>query len=245
MAISQRMSLLLVPAVGLLLVGSTASAQMYNSRSYSEETERIEHAREVLRDLATGLDGESPRHFLRSAEAVIVIPSFVSGGFLLGEGYGRGLMSVRDPVERGWSAPVFVNLVGASIAPRIGLPARDLVLLVMDRYVVDDLLRDNIRLGGSVSVAEGPLGPSDEEGGDTTASAEILVYSRPREAFESWALQGVSLRPDDEANARFYGKRLSAEDVVLDQDLRFEDSPAVAREWDHTLRMLSQLREAD
>ena len=45
--------------------------------------------------------------------------------------------------------------------------------------------------------------------------AEILSYSRARGAFAGVSLEGSTLRPDNDANKRLYGKEINAEAIVL------------------------------
>ena len=50
---------------------------------------------------------------------------------------------------------------------------------------------------------------------DATMRAEILSYSRARGVFAGISLEGSTLRPDNDANKKLYGKEVSAEDLVL------------------------------
>jgi lipid-binding SYLF domain-containing protein len=45
--------------------------------------------------------------------------------------------------------------------------------------------------------------------------AEILSYSRARGVFAGISLEGSTLRPDDDATADVYGRKLTAREIVL------------------------------
>lgn len=45
--------------------------------------------------------------------------------------------------------------------------------------------------------------------------AEILSYSRSRGLFAGVSLEGSTLRPDDDATADVYGRKLTAKEIVL------------------------------
>jgi lipid-binding SYLF domain-containing protein len=45
--------------------------------------------------------------------------------------------------------------------------------------------------------------------------AEILSYSRARGVFAGVSLEGSTLRPDNDANKRLYGKEIGAQDIAL------------------------------
>jgi lipid-binding SYLF domain-containing protein len=50
---------------------------------------------------------------------------------------------------------------------------------------------------------------------DVTLRAEILTYSRSRGLFAGISLEGSTLRPDNDANERIYGKKINAKEIVL------------------------------
>jgi len=45
--------------------------------------------------------------------------------------------------------------------------------------------------------------------------AEILSYSRARGLFAGISLEGSTIRPDNDANKRIYGEKISAKDIVV------------------------------
>ena len=56
--------------------------------------------------------------------------------------------------------------------------------------------------------------------------AEILSYSRSRGLFAGVSLEGTSLRPDDDASAEVYGRKLTARTIVTGPGMR---TPASGR----------------
>jgi SH3 domain-containing YSC84-like protein 1 len=44
--------------------------------------------------------------------------------------------------------------------------------------------------------------------------AEVLTYSRARGLFAGISLEGSTVRPDNNANEKLYGKKVPAEDIV-------------------------------
>jgi len=48
--------------------------------------------------------------------------------------------------------------------------------------------------------------------------AEILSYSRARGLFAGISLEGSTIRPDNDANKRIYGEKISAKDIVMAHD---------------------------
>jgi lipid-binding SYLF domain-containing protein len=209
--------------VGVVAVPSVLSA------APSEESKRITESIAVLESLTSTPDAAIPKYVLDRAEAVVVIPTLVKGGFVVGAEHGRGVMSVRHRQADDWSPPVFVTLTGGSIGWQIGLQTVDLVLVVMNRDGVDDLLRSEFTLGGNASVAAGPVGRSAEASTDALMGAKILAYSRAKGLFAGATLEGSSLRSDDDAIQRFYGRGVSAKALAERTDM--PKAPVAARQW--------------
>jgi lipid-binding SYLF domain-containing protein len=116
------------------------------------------------------------------------------------------------------------TLQGGSIGLQIGVESTDLVLLVMNPRGVDALLGSKVTLGGNASVSAGPKGRSVDASTDATMRSEILSYSRSRGLFAGVALSGASLRPDDDATAEVYGRKLTARRIVTGKPIAVPES---------------------
>jgi SH3 domain-containing YSC84-like protein 1 len=106
-------------------------------------------------------------------------------------------------------------LEGASFGLQLGGQATDFVLLLMDNRSAQGILSSKVKLGADASAAAGPKGRTTSAATDATLRAEILSYSRARGAFAGVSLEGSTLRPDNSANKKLYGKEISASDIVL------------------------------
>ena len=211
----------------MVLLAPPADAQ-------TTEQKRVTDAAAVLETLVRAPDQGIPEHILERAEAIVVIPSLVKGGFIIGAQHGRGVMSVRNRDTNKWSAPGFIALTGGSIGWQIGVQAVDLVLLVMNAEGVKDLLDNEFKLGANASVAAGPVGRQGEASTDATLSAQILAYSRAKGLFAGLSLEGASLRIDRDANKDFYGATISTDEMVRGID---KTTPA-GSQWTATLARL-------
>src|SRR2546422_5651925 len=87
-------------------------------------------------------------------------------------------------------------------------------MLVMNKKGAEKLLSSKFTLGADVSVAAGPVGRSSSANTDLKMQAEILTYSRSRGVFAGIALDGATLRADQEANAEMYGGQLTNEQIL-------------------------------
>jgi SH3 domain-containing YSC84-like protein 1 len=207
------------------------------ARAQTNEQKRVTDAAAVLETLVRAPDQGIPEHILERAEAIVVIPSLVKGGFIIGAQHGRGVMSVRNRDTNKWSAPGFVALTGGSIGWQIGVQAVDLVLLVMNTEGVKGLLDNEFKLGANASVAAGPVGRQGEASTDATLTAQILAYSRAKGLFAGLSLEGASLRIDRDANKDFYGVSISTDEMIRGVD---KTTPA-GSQWTATLARLVPL----
>lgn len=185
-------------------------------RAQAEQAERIRNAAIVLDEIMNAADQAVPAGVFEKAEAVAVFPSTIKGGFVLAAHRGKGVISVRDRSKGGWSPPAFLTVTGGSIGAQIGAQSVDLILIVMNRRGLENLLRNQFKIGADGSVTAGPVGRSAEAATDVQMRAEILSYSRARGLFAGVSLNGAAIRQDTDANEAFYGEPHRTRAVVLD-----------------------------
>jgi len=201
-------NLILVVCLGLFAV-TTVQAQ-------NKEQKRLENSGVVMQEIMNVPDS-IPHDVMEKAECVIVFPSVLKAAFVVGASYGRGAMVCRTGKEfRGpWGAPAMMALEGGSFGFQIGGQATDLVLLVMNDRGAESILSSKVKLGGDASIAAGPVGRDASADTDAYMRSEILSYSRTRGLFAGISLEGSTLRPDDDATADVYGRKLTAREIVL------------------------------
>ena len=173
---------------------------------------RIDAAHAVLHELMNTPDKGIPLDIAASAQCVIVIPSFKKGAFIFGGEYGQGVASCRTP--KGWSAPVFVQMAGASFGFQIGGQSTDLVLIGRSYRSLTHLLKDKVKLGGDASVAAGPVGRDAQASTTELANAEFLTYSRNKGLFAGIDLNGDEVNQNQKDTQELYGKDVSFERIL-------------------------------
>ena len=173
---------------------------------------RIDAAHDILHELMNTPDKGSPLDIAASAQCVVVVPSFKKGAFVFGGEYGQGVASCRT--AHGWSAPVFVQMAGASFGFQIGGQSTDLVLIGRTHKSLDHLLTDKVKLGGDASVAAGPVGRSAQASTTELANAEFLTYSRNKGLFAGIDLQGDEVNQNTKDTAEFYGHDIAFQKVL-------------------------------
>jgi len=204
--------LLAVALIGLPALVAPRSARADDQK----EEDRLDNAGHVMGEILD-IPDDIPQSLLDKADCVIVIPSVLKFAIGIGGSYGRGAMTCRsgDDFRGPWGAPSMMALEGGSFGLQLGGQATDFVLLVMNQEGARSILSSKVKLGGDASAAAGPKGRDAEADTDVTMRAEVLTYSRSRGLFAGISLEGSTLRPDNDANERIYGKKVPAKEIVL------------------------------
>lgn len=181
-----------------------------------KEQDRLENSGVVMEEIMNTPEN-IPQDVLEKAECVIVFPSVLKFAIGFGGSYGRGAMVCRtgSGFTGPWGAPAMYALEGGSFGLQLGGQATDLVLLVMNERGAKSILDSRVKLGAGASVAAGPKGRDAQAATDAYLRAEILSYSRTRGLFAGISLQGSTLRPDDDASAEIYGRKITAKEIIL------------------------------
>jgi lipid-binding SYLF domain-containing protein len=206
-------------------------------RAQSEEATRITDAITVLSEIMEAGDDAVPRSILEKAEGIAVFPSLIKAGFIVGGSRGHGVISARDPKTGAWSAPAFLTITGGSVGAQIGAQAVDLILVVQNRRGLEQLVRNQFKIGADASVAAGPVGRDASASTDIQLRAQILSYSRTRGLFAGVTLNGSTIRQDRDANDRFYGLGYRTGQIVFDGRA---GSPAPVADWKAALDKYSK-----
>jgi lipid-binding SYLF domain-containing protein len=173
-----------------------------DTRSADREhaVEQLDESTAVLRAMVES--DEIPRRRRENARCVVVIPSLVSGGLVLGVKRGSGVVTCRTPA--GWSPPSFVTVTGGSAGIQAGIESADVIMLVMSERAVAQLFRSSFELGADASAAAGPVGRDAQASTDERMTAEILSYARSRGLFAGVQLSGAVMKQDPALSAAVY-----------------------------------------
>ncbi len=183
----------------------TASAQKLQ--------ERVDASTGILHEIANVPDKGIPDGIAKKARCVIVVPSFKKGAFIVGAEYGQGLATCYV-AHKGWSAPAFIRMSGASFGLQAGGEGTDLVLVGVSRESGDKLLKEKIKLGGDIAVAAGPVGRDSKAETAVLANAGFLTYSRNKGLFAGVDLSGDEVNKNSKDTVAYYGKELPYETIL-------------------------------
>ena len=128
-----------------------------------QNTHASEANAEVLVDAATrtvdtfAVDPDMAwlRDNMDRAKGVLIVPSLLKGGLILGGSAGHGVLLVRGK-DNTWSHPAFYTMGSGTIGLQAGVEMAELIMILMTGKSVDGLLTSSFKLGGDISIAAGP-----------------------------------------------------------------------------------------
>jgi lipid-binding SYLF domain-containing protein len=153
------------------------------------------------------------RDNLKNAQAVMILRQF-RAGFIIGGSGGSGVMLSHDAQGK-WSHPAFYGMGSGSIGFQIGAEGSEVALLIMTQKGRDALLSTDVKLGGDISVAAGPVGA-----GAKAATTDVLSFSRSKGIYGGMSLEGMVIGPRSSLNHAYYDQGVSPLDILVNQTVQ-------------------------
>jgi lipid-binding SYLF domain-containing protein len=185
-----------------------------DSKAVADNAKRIRESASVLQEIMDAKDQSIPADLLGKARCIAIVPGLKRAGFIVGGQFGKGILTCRDESRTGWSAPSTIRVEGGNVGLQIGAGETDVVLVVMNDGGMRKLLNDKFTVGADATVMAGPVGRSATAETDAMLHAEILSYSRARGVFAGIALNGATLRPDNDDNREIYGRSVTPDEIL-------------------------------
>ena len=144
----------------------------------------------------------------------LAIMTVVKGGFIWSGRLGTGVVIARLQ-DGSWSAPSAIGTAGVGFGGQIGGEITHFVIVLNSEAAVKAFaLQGNVTLGGSMSVAAGPVGRTAEAAGTLGKLAPIFSYSKSKGLFVGVSLEGSVIAERKDANKRFYGRPVTAKELL-------------------------------
>jgi len=150
------------------------------------------------------------REHLDDAEGLLIIPTSIKGGFIIGGSGGSGVMLARRP-DIEWSYPAFYTMGSVTFGLQIGGEVQEIVLVIMSKAGRDAMLTNDFKLGADISVAAGPVGA-----GAKAQTADVLAFSRTKGGlYGGLNLEGAVIATREGWNRAYYGEGVRAIDILV------------------------------
>jgi lipid-binding SYLF domain-containing protein len=151
------------------------------------------------------------REDLHKAKGLLIVPSLLKAGFVLGGSGGSGVLLVKDAETDRWSQPAFYTVGSVTLGLQIGGEAAEVIMMVRTQKAVDKLLTSSFKLGADTSIATGPIGG----GAKSNVMVDIVSYTRSKGAYAGISLEGAVIATRDKWNKAYYGKAVTPFDILV------------------------------
>ncbi len=176
----------------------------------STNQEVVDDSAAIIRQFYRMPEKQIPPRILDDARGLAIIRVLKVGFGFSGKG-GQGVVVART--GHGWSGPSFIGLGGVGWGLQIGAQLTDFIFVLNTDAAVRAFSRDgNVKIGADVSAAAGPVGRDLQ--GDVTTTAAVYTYSRSKGLFAGISLEGAVIATQKDANADYYGRRVSARTIL-------------------------------
>jgi len=135
--------------------------------------------------------------------------------FFVGMQGGLGIIIGRKP-DGGWSPPCAFGTGGVSAGIMLGVSVVDLLLIINTEEQLKILSsKGMVKLGADLEVTIGPLGRNAQAAvaAGTKGVAGVYAYSFSKGIYGGISLDGCAIWPYDAENERFYGQKVSTQDL--------------------------------
>lgn len=191
----------------LLLAPGMAAAQ-------NDQQALVDRATLTVNELLGGEHGADARQVLRRARAVMIFPRVFRGGFILGGEGGSGVLLARDGAGN-WSSPAFYGLGAGSLGLQIGVQDSQVMLFIMNDKALNAILQSQFKFGADAAISIATVGAGISGGTTAALRADVVSVAKSRGLYAGVSLEGSILARRNEENAAYYGRSVSAEQIVL------------------------------
>jgi SH3 domain-containing YSC84-like protein 1 len=151
-----------------------------------------------------------PDWVLRNARGLAIL-TVTKAGFIGSARGGSGIVVART--GKGWSAPSAIGTGGLGVGFQAGVEITEFVIVLNTQEAVDAFSKQgNVTLGANLSAAAGPVGRTAEA--NVALQTATYTYSISQGLFAGVSLEGTVIATRDDANAEYYGKPVTAKDIL-------------------------------
>ncbi len=168
---------------------------------------------------------------LKDVKALLIVPSLIKAGFIIGGEGGRGVLLVRDEKTGEWSGPAFYTIGAGSLGLQIGAQMAQVIFVIKSQKVVESLYSTSFKMGGDISLAAGPVGAGTAAKG---LNADIVSFASSKGIFVGMAFDGAVIATSNKSNRVYYGTTVNPVDIFVSQTV---NNP-------HSAELLERVTEA-
>ena len=197
-----------------MVAGAVALAACSSSSSQSQSAEttaaKVAPARAEALDrleksaqLVTEIGEKVPARVASRTQCVVVIPSLVKAGVVVGGQSGKGYATCES--ASGWSAPAPITISGGTFGAQVGAASTELLALVTSEKGKNALMGGNFKVGVDASATAGPVGTGRGSSTDISEGGDLVSYSSAKGLFAGANIEGTTIKADEDSTRALYG----------------------------------------
>ena len=194
----------------ILLLSATIFAGCATISPHDAMHQDLDQAVAIIERFEEIPEAAIPPAVMRAAKGLAIL-TVTKAGFIGSVRGGTGIVVQR--VGNGWSGPSAIGTGGLGVGFQAGAQVSEFIIVLNTPAAVDAFAtQGNVTLGGNLSVAAGPVGRNAEA--SVGLGAAVYSYSRSQGLFAGVSLEGTGLATRDDVNEGYYGRRVTAEQIL-------------------------------
>lgn len=194
-------------AAFVLLLGLNAAVPAASAAGLQDD---VDQAATIVKRFKDMPEQAIPEHVLKEAKGLAILTAVKAGFIVSGEG-GKGVVIART--AHGWSGPSAIGTGGAGFGFQAGVQVSEFVLVLNTDEAVKAFAHGaNVKVGGDVSAAAGPVGRA--AGAGVMPLAAIYTYSRNQGLFGGVSIDGTVIAARNDANEKYYGREVTPQEIL-------------------------------
>ncbi|EED18220.1 DUF500 domain protein [Talaromyces stipitatus ATCC 10500] len=155
-----------------------------------------------------------PTEVIKKAKGIAIFTTMRTGLWFSGAG-GSGVLLARVPETGEWSPPSGILLHTAAIGFLVGVDIYDCVVIINTYEALEGFKKLRATLGGELSATAGPVGAGGILDSEVhKRQAPIWTYMKSRGLYAGVQVDGTIIVERTDENARFYGRKISAHEIL-------------------------------
>ncbi len=192
-------------ALLVIVFGLSACAEMHRDKR-STANDLVNQATETVQRFKSMPDLKKFANYMPNARGIVVLPSVIKGGFMLGGEGGNGVLLAKTD-NGSWSSPAFYALGAASFGIQMGLQDTEIILVLRSDEAVTAILEHQGKLGADAGLTLGTIGKGVEISTTANIGVDILAFANSKIGlFGGAALEGAVLVRRVDLNEAYYGQ---------------------------------------
>jgi len=196
---------ILASVLFVFVITLSGCAEMHRDEN-STAVDLVNQATETVQRFKGMPDLKKFADYMPTARGIVVLPSVIKGGFMLGGEGGNGVLMVKSD-DGSWSPPAFYALGAASLGIQMGLQDTEIILVLRSDGAVSAILDHQGKVGADAGITIGAVGKGAEVSTTTNIGFDVLAFANSKIGlFGGAALEGAVLARRVDLNEAYYGK---------------------------------------